>query len=115
MLNDRKDLYKKLLVDDNKEIDYLDTKLHTVEFDSYVLYTIPQFAENRIDMISYIHYGTVQLWWLIAQYNDMIDPSAEIVMGKVIRIPNVTEFYGFYNENARIDDINEVFDKRVFP
>lgn len=113
MLTDKKDLYNKLLVDNNKEIDYLDTRITEFEYDSYITYIVPQFAIGRIDLISYIHYETVDLWWLIAQVNDIVDPITELYMGRVLRIPAIGDYYGFYNANSIIDEIEEVFDSRT--
>lgn len=113
MTTRRKNLYRKRLVDHNKEVDYLDTKIPIMDFENYNNYTIPQFAEGRIDIISYVNYETVDLWWLIAQFNNIIDPINELCTGRVIRIPSLSEYYRFYNENSIVDDINEIFDKRV--
>lgn len=112
MTTRRKNLYRKMLVDNNKEVDYLNTKIPIMDFENYSNYTVPQYAEGRIDIISYLHYETVELWWLIAQFNDIINPLDELHSGKVLKIPSLSEYYRFYNENSRTDDINEVFDKR---
>lgn len=45
---------------------------------------------DRIDRISYQYYGTPELWWLIAQVND-IDPL-ELYEGQELVIPNIREF-----------------------
>lgn len=112
MLTDRKDLYRTLIVSNNKELDLLDTQLPYLEIDNYTTFTVPQFAVGRIDIISFIHYETVDLWWIIAHANDIIDVTSELYMGRVLRIPSVTSYYGFYNANSLIDEIDEVFDTR---
>jgi len=113
MLTDKKDMYKKVLINNNKETDYLDTRITDLVFDTYTTFIVPQFTIGRIDLISYIHYDTVDLWWLIAQVNDVIDPITELYMGRVLRIPAVGDYYGFYNTNSIIDEIEEVFDSRT--
>ena len=114
MTTERKDLYRTQLIDDNKELDYLDSEIPNLKIDKYTLYTIPQFTEGRLDLISFIHYNTVNLWWLIAQYNELTDTTdAEVYTGRILKIPSVSEYYKFYNTNSRIDDITETFDERT--
>lgn len=115
MLSERKDLYNKVMIDDNKELDLIDTQIPNFEFDSYTTFVVPQFAEGRIDIISYIHYQNVNLWWMIAQANEIVDTTTcdELYMGRVLRIPDLTEYYSFYNANSILDEINEVFDTRT--
>ena len=45
---------------------------------------------GRIDLLAYDFLGDTRLWWIIAQYNALIDPFAELVEGKYIRIPPQT-------------------------
>jgi hypothetical protein len=106
----RFDLYKPIIVDNNKELDYLDTKIYESKtISGFRYYTVVQSTEHRLDLISYIHYNTVDLWWLIAQYNNILDPLTEVVMGKVLQIPALPEYYKFYNSNSKIDEIDETF------
>jgi hypothetical protein len=106
----RFDLYKTALVNNNKELDYLDTKIYEANrVNGYTYYTVVQSTEHRLDLISYIHYNTVDLWWLIAQYNEILDPLEEVVMGRVLQIPALPDYYKFYNNNSKIDEIEEVF------
>ena len=105
----RKEFYKSVLVDGNKEIDYLDTDLINYEPDikNTITYTVPGWCVGRIDLISFIHYKTTRLWWLIAQVNDIQDPISEIILGMELKIPNITDYYNFYNANSIIDEIPE--------
>lgn len=61
--------------------------------------TIPELAEDRFfqvtrpfahrpDIISLLFYGTEQLYWVIAYANTMIDPFAETITNKRLRIPD---------------------------
>lgn len=43
---------------------------------------------NRLDLISQKFYGTMHLYWVLAYVNEMIDPFAETIVGKQIRIPD---------------------------
>ncbi len=37
--------------------------------------------------ISYKHYKTVELWWLICKFNNVKDPFAELTPGTYIKVP----------------------------
>jgi hypothetical protein len=50
-------------------------------------YVVDSFYEGRPDLISVAFYGEPRYWWVITQYNNIIDPIGEIVPGRVLRIP----------------------------
>lgn len=56
--------------------------------DSDTVYTVENFYEGRIDMIAAVFYNEPRYWWVIAQYNNILDPFAEIVAGRVLLIPS---------------------------
>lgn len=47
---------------------------------------VTQAEIRRIDLISYRYYGDVRLWWVIAEANNITDPT-HLTPGKVLRIP----------------------------
>lgn len=53
--------------------------------DTYV--TINQDLQKRPDLISYKAYGTVDLWWVIYEYNKIRDPFFDIQIGQTLKIP----------------------------
>jgi hypothetical protein len=42
---------------------------------------------HRIDLLAHDFLGDSKLWWIIAQYNSLIDPYEEMQEGKYLRIP----------------------------
>ena len=54
---------------------------------SDTLYAVPQAGEGRLDLISQQHYGTPELWWVLASVNNIVDPLVGVVAGQVVRIP----------------------------
>jgi hypothetical protein len=52
------------------------------------LYTIDKTTEGRLDKIAHLFLNNSHLWWLIAQYNAILDPFAEIIPGRTLRIPS---------------------------
>jgi len=54
---------------------------------SDILYTVPQAGEGRMDLISQQFYGTPELWWAIAQVNNLNDPLVGFVANQTVRVP----------------------------
>lgn len=52
-----------------------------------VTYTVEAKVEHRLDLIAEAYLGDGSLWWLIAQYNMILDPFAEVTVGRILRIP----------------------------
>lgn len=63
---------------------------------SDISYTVEKYYEGRMDLIAYAFYDEPRYWWIIAQYNSILDPALEIVEGRYLRIPTLervrTEF-----------------------
>ena len=51
------------------------------------VYTVPARQAGRLDLIANAFYGTTELWWVIADANNMTDPMTELPAGTVLRIP----------------------------
>lgn len=52
-----------------------------------IVYFFEKKYEGRPDMLGYVFYGDPGLWWLICQYNSILDPETELVEGTVLIIP----------------------------
>ncbi len=50
-------------------------------------YVVDKITAGRLDLIAYSFYDDTHLWWFIAQYNAILDPFAEVVEGRVLRLP----------------------------
>lgn len=51
------------------------------------VYTVEPVYVGRLDLIANAFYDEPRYWWIIAQYNNILDPIAEIVIGKELFIP----------------------------
>lgn len=51
-------------------------------------YVIERKFEGRLDQVAALFLGEPRLWWVLAQYNNVLDPHAEVVEGAVIQIPS---------------------------
>ena len=56
---------------------------------SDLVYTIEDQFTGRIDLIAYAFYSEPRYWWVIAQYNNILDAYSEIVPGRVLYIPTL--------------------------
>lgn len=52
-----------------------------------LVYIVPTSGVNRFDLISQLFYGTPDLWWFIAEVNDIVDPLVGVEAGTTIRVP----------------------------
>lgn len=52
------------------------------------IYTVERRFEGRIDLIAALFLGEPRLWWVLAQYNSILDPHAEVIEGAQIFIPS---------------------------
>ena len=55
--------------------------------ESDTTFVVDNKSAGRLDLIAKAHLGDDSLWWLIAQYNMLLDPYEEVVIGRVLRIP----------------------------
>lgn len=55
--------------------------------DSDIRYVVEAKFSGRLDLIAAQFLGESRMWWVIAQYNAVLDPFTEIVPGRELRIP----------------------------
>lgn len=65
---------------------------HIMNDDNYIYHLVSLSETNRLDIISNIHYNTPKYWWLIAEYNHLINPRI-INPNTYLKIPPLTELY----------------------
>jgi hypothetical protein len=56
--------------------------------DDDINYTVENFFAHRLDLIAEMFFHEPRLWWVIAQYNNILDPVGEISAGCILRIPS---------------------------
>lgn len=89
-------------IDFVKEFDFLDnslTKLTEYITRNLSYFTVTGKYNHRFDLISYEVYQIPDLYWVIALYNNIIDPFEDIV-GRTFEIPHLRDVYDFINENS---------------
>ena len=55
--------------------------------DTDTTYTIEELYEGRPDLLAAVMYGDSRLWWVILQYNAILDPITEFVQGRELVLP----------------------------
>lgn len=52
-----------------------------------ILFKMPSAGQYRLDLIADQYLGTPDLWWVIAEINNMADPLVTVAVGTELRIP----------------------------
>jgi hypothetical protein len=55
---------------------------------SDISYAVEDFYVGRLDLIASVFYNEPRYWWVIAQYNNILDPFSEITGGRILSIPS---------------------------
>ena len=63
-----------------------------------VLVTLNQNLITRPDLISYKAYGTTDFWWVIMEYNNIIDPLLDLKIGMILKIPELNRVIAAINK-----------------
>ena len=91
--NSRYHALKRVIDDELDEYIELAEPINVRVSDADSYYSVEPAYANRLDLISYKFYNTPQLYWVIAEANDIIDPQ-NIEAGTVLRIPSRQVIYG---------------------
>lgn len=58
-------------------------------FDDDQAYVVEKKFEGRLDLITAVFLGEPRYWWVVAMYNNILDPNAELTEGAIIYIPSL--------------------------
>lgn len=72
---------------------------------SDLVYALEEKYVGRTDLLAYAFYGDPHLWWVIPQFNNILDPDAELVQGKVLLIPSLEKINSTYRANIIVGGI----------
>lgn len=53
-----------------------------------ITYAVENAVAGKLDLIASAFYDEPRLWWVIAQYNNILDIAEEVVPGRVLQIPS---------------------------
>ena len=66
--------------------------------DEDIYYEVTNMTENRLDLISLMHYNSPIYWWVIAHANNIFDVFNDIPRGTMLRIPPLTSINNRYTK-----------------
>lgn len=69
-------------------------------FDDDEAYVVDQKFEGRLDLITTLFLGEPRYWWVVAMYNNILDPHEEVVAGAVIHIPPLEKVRALFNRST---------------
>jgi len=64
-------------------------KVNMTRDPSDLLYVMEKKYESRPDQLGFLFYGDNNLWWIICQFNGILDPATELIEGKILMIPTM--------------------------
>lgn len=94
-------LFSRIEVDGGIEYDFLNTNIDNMELSTVNNVYINEAFVGRPDLLSYSVYRNYDFGWLIAWYNDLLDPVGDLTVGKKIKIPSLEDYYRFVNRNRK--------------
>lgn len=92
----RSDFYKKVVVDDVTELDFMNNPLSgfAISYEPQY-YRVESSDLMRPEIISYKCYGSEEFWWVIMLVNQVDNPLLDLVIGQILTIPNMLDIYTF--------------------
>jgi hypothetical protein len=100
-LKERKYLYNVVDINLNKELDYLSAGFVNIKLQATTSFTIPITMKYRPDLISLKFYNNYHLGWLLATYNDFLDPVFDFEYERQISIPDLDSYFRYYKSQSR--------------
>lgn len=96
---DRTKLFAKVTIDDIEELDFLDNNLTTMDMTRTITYyRVDDVDKQAPDNIAYKSYKNERLWWVVCLVNNLYNCSVDIVVGNLLKIPNILDVYDFYRK-----------------
>lgn len=68
-------------------LEWWERTVFTQNQETDTLYVVEDKTAGRLNTITAMHYGSEDNWWVIAQYNNVLDTYGEIQPGVILRIP----------------------------
>lgn len=71
-----------------------------------LVYFFEKKYEGRPEMLGFVFYGDPGMWWIIAQYNSILDPFAELVEGRILLVPSLERVkFDFINPKLKVGGV----------
>lgn len=73
----------------SKALEWWERTVFPVNSDDNIYVVETRFV-GRLDLIAATYYNEPRYWWVIAQYNNILDAYSEVIEGVILYIPTVT-------------------------
>lgn len=70
------------------KLEWWERDYFTQNAETDIIYVVELKTAGRLNTITAMFYGTEDFWWIIAQYNNILDTYSEIQEGVILRIPD---------------------------
>jgi hypothetical protein len=64
------------------------------------VHTVNQSEEGNLQLISFTYYNTIELWWILAMYNGVVNPITEVITGLRLKVPTLTSIEDYFREHV---------------
>jgi hypothetical protein len=97
----RSNYFSKITIDGDVELDLSEGHFQLFTLTREVRhYQVSKYESMRPDIVSEAIYGTVDHWWVLLKFNDIVDIFTEFKEGFIIKVPNVVDIQNF-NKKVR--------------
>ena len=66
-------------------------------------YTVTE--DDWLENISYVHYGTPYLWWIVALFNKIVNPFEGLHEGQVLRVLKYGNIYSIFDSISELESL----------
>jgi hypothetical protein len=110
----RSNYFSKITIDGNVEIDLSEGHFELFKLTRDVRhYQITKFESMRPDMVSQAIYGSMDHWWILLKFNDIVDVFTEFKEGFIIKVPNIADIQNFNKEVRKAIKKEDKFNKQI--
>ena len=97
-------------LDNYGRLDILKAKYTNLKFSvpASSTFQVTSAYEFNLPGISLAVYNDMDFWWAIALYNDIYDPLTDVVVSRMLLIPDMTSLLNLLNSNDASNSADEV-------
>jgi len=77
-----------------------------IDMSDYTEYQVTDALAMRIDLIAYRTLGDSELWWAIAQVNNIRNPLRDLVAGTILKVPRLDAVMAALAERPTVTEVS---------
>lgn len=92
----RSNYYNKIKIENKLEYDLSNSYSNLFKVTQPIrYYQITKYEAFRPDIISRNIYGTIDHWWILMRFNDIVDIFTELKEGFILKVPSINDIQKF--------------------